>query len=206
VTNEWRFRMVTPAKGDYTVLPINAAARREADAWDPANDEAAGQQCRSYGAAIIMQVPGRLHVTWENDTTLRLDTDAGMQTRRFRFGQTAPSSGEPTWQGDSAAEWQVARGQGREARAASTPAGTGGLKVVTTRMKPGYLRKNGVPYSGDAVVTEYFRRFSDRNADYLNVTVMVEDRQYLNAPYVRSMQFKKEADGAKWSPSQCTSR
>lgn len=166
VTNEWRWRMLTPAKGDYAVLPINAAARKIADSWDPARDEASGEQCKSYGAAVIMQVPTRLHVTWENDNTMRIDTDAGTQNRRFQFGESRPPAGEPTWQGYSVAEWQVARGRGREA---TSQARSGTLKVVTTRMRPGYLRKNGVPYSGNAVVTEYFSRVADaKGAPYLN--------------------------------------
>ena len=55
VTEDWRFRMVTPAKGDYASVPINPAGRKIADAWDPAKDEAAGDQCKSYGAAAIMR-------------------------------------------------------------------------------------------------------------------------------------------------------
>src|SRR5688572_32269759 len=147
VTNEWRWRMLTPAKGDYAVLPINAAARAIADTWDPARDEAAGEQCRSYGAAVIMQVPGRLRITWENDNALRIDTDAGTQTRLFRFGGSPSPAGAPTWQGSSVAEWQAARGRGREGLTPGTPpVRTGTLKAVTTNLRPGYLRKNGVPY------------------------------------------------------------
>lgn len=205
VTNEWRWRMLTPAKGDYAVLPINAEARRIADTWDPARDEANGEQCKSYGAAVIMQVPGRLHITWENDNVLRIDTDAGSQTRLFRFGQPQPPAGEPTWQGYSAAEWQVARGRGREAQVSTTRTGT--LKAVTTRLRPGYLRKNGVPYSGSTIVTEYFSRVVDGKGEpYLNVTVIVEDPQYLTGPYVRSMQFRREPDGSKWKPEPCSAR
>src|ERR1700709_610918 len=73
VTEDWRYRMVTPAKGDYQAVPMNADARKIADAWDPAADEAAGNQCRSYGAAAIMRVPGRIHISWQDDKTLRLD-------------------------------------------------------------------------------------------------------------------------------------
>ena len=64
VTQDWRVRMFTPPKGDYAGVPLNAAARKIADAWDPAKDEAAGEQCRSYGAAALMRVPeiGRAHV------------------------------------------------------------------------------------------------------------------------------------------------
>ena len=76
------------------------------NAWDPAADEAAGNQCKSYGAAAIMRVPGRIHVTWQDDNTLRLDTDAGMQTRLFRFAPVPAAAGQPTWQGNSAARWE----------------------------------------------------------------------------------------------------
>src|SRR5256885_14066131 len=104
VTNEWRWRMLTPPKGDYATILINAEARRVADTWDPAKDEANGNQCRSYGAAVIMQVPARFHITWDNDTTLKIETDTGMQTRLFHFGQATRPPGEPTWQGFSVAE------------------------------------------------------------------------------------------------------
>ena len=207
VTNEWRWRMLTPPKGEYDVIPLNAAARKVADSWNPAQDEAAGVQCRSYGAAVIMQVPGRLRISWADDDTLRVDTDAGQQTRLFRFGRQAIPGGEPTWQGHSAAQWQPARGQAREVQAEPRPARTGTLKVVTTRLRPGYLRKNGVPYSSDATVTEYFTPFTDaRGNQYFNVQVIVEDPQYLTDVYVRSMQFRKEPDGSKWNPQPCTSR
>jgi len=197
--------MLTPAKGDYAVLPLNAEARRVADTWDPARDEASGNQCRSYGAAVIMQVPTRLRVTWENDNTLKLETDAGMQTRLFNFGPVQQPTSEPTWQGASGAEWQVARGRGREVQA-QTPARSGTLKVITRGMRSGYLRKNGVPYSDKAVVTEYFNRVSGPGAEYLNVLVVVDDPVYLTGPYARSMQFRREPDGAKWKPEPCSAR
>src|ERR671923_2568025 len=107
ITEDWKLRMVTPKKGVYEALPLNAEGRRVADTWDPARDEAAGEQCRAYGAANIMRLPGRLHITWENDTTLRIDTDAGTQTRLFHFGGSPSGSTEPGWQGYSAAEWQT---------------------------------------------------------------------------------------------------
>jgi hypothetical protein len=216
VTNEWRWRMLTPPKGEYDVIPLNAAARKIADSWDPAKDEAAGLQCRSYGAAVIMQVPGRLRITWADDTTLRIETDAGQQTRLFHFdgerrqgvaGDRAGTPAEATWQGYSLAQWQPARGQAREVNVDPRPARAGTLKVVTTGMRPGYLRKNGVPYSADAIVTEYFTPFGDaRGSQYFNVQVVVEDPQYLTDVYVRSMQFRKEPDGSKWNPQPCTAR
>jgi hypothetical protein len=206
VTNEWRWRMLTPPKGDYATLPINAEARKVADSWDPARDEASGNQCRSYGAAVIMQVPTRLHITWENETTLKIETDAGTQTRLFHFGPSEPPAGEAGWQGFSVAEWQVARGRGREAQAQPPVTRSGTLKVVTTRMRPGYLRKNGVPYSAEAVVTEYFNRASGPGGEYLNVLSSVVDPVYLTGPYARSMQFRREPDGAKWKPEPCSAR
>src|SRR5258706_16033912 len=81
VTEDWRWRMVTPAKGDYVTIPINAEAKKVADAWDPAKDEAAGEQCRSYGAPAIMRVPGRARIPGQDDNTLKVETDAGAPTR-----------------------------------------------------------------------------------------------------------------------------
>src|SRR2546423_2932472 len=112
VTEDWRFRMVTPPKGDYASVPLNAAARAVADKWDPAKDEAEGNACKSYGAANIMRTPGRLRISWENDTTLKIEADAGQQTRLLHFGPAAGAAQavEPSWQGYSVAEWEVAGG------------------------------------------------------------------------------------------------
>ena len=87
VTEDWRFRMVTPPKGDYTGVALNEAGRKFADAWDPAKDEAAGEQCKSYGAPNLMRVPGRLHITWQDDQTLKIESDAGQQTRVLHFAR-----------------------------------------------------------------------------------------------------------------------
>jgi hypothetical protein len=205
VTEDWRYRMVTPAKGDYTSVPMTAEAVTVADAWDPAADEAAGMQCKSYGAPAIMRVPGRLHVTWQDDSTLRVDTDAGMQSRIFRFAPGGAEIAAPSWQGDSRARWEVpARGRG-----APPPAGqprSGSLKVVTRNLKAGYLRKNGVPYSENAVVTEYLDLARLRNGDdILVVTSIVEDPRFLTQPFIVSTQFKRQPDAAGWDPSPCSS-
>src|SRR6516225_7723259 len=96
VSEDWRFRMLTPQKGDYPdITPLNDAGKKIADAWDPAKDEAAGEQCKGYGAGNMMRIPERLHITWNNDTTLKIETDAGMQTRLLRFGKPEPPSGQP---------------------------------------------------------------------------------------------------------------
>src|SRR6185503_4556557 len=121
-TEDWRYRMITPAKGDHPSQPLNQAGARLADAWDPAKDEAAGEQCRAYGAAGVMRVPGRLHMTWQDDNTMKVETEAGTQTRLFRFlgapAQTLLAVGAPeipgvtaaamapSWQGLSLAVWE----------------------------------------------------------------------------------------------------
>lgn len=202
VTEDWRWRMVTPPKGDYPSIPLTAEGRRVADAWDPAKDAAAGEQCKAYGAAGIMRVPTRLRITWDNNSALKIETDAGTQTRLFQFGSPPGTAGEATWQGISTATWEYAGG--RPPREGTASRG-GQLKVVTTRMRAGYLQRNGVPYSANAVVTEYFNRTQEPSGDsFLIVTTIVEDPQYLNTRFARSSHFKKEADGSKWSPTPCT--
>src|SRR3989304_3982040 len=99
VTEDWRYRRVTPPKGDYQGVPMTPEAVKVADAWDPAADEAAGEPCRSYGAPAIVRVPGRRHVTWQDGRTLRVEADAGTQTRLFRFGQPVPGGGAATGRG-----------------------------------------------------------------------------------------------------------
>jgi hypothetical protein len=195
VTEDWRYRMVTPPKGDYRRVPVTTAALPLINGWDPAADERAGNQCKSYGAAALMRMPGRLHITWEDAETLRLDADAGTQTRLFRFVAAASPSGAPSWQGESAARWD---------RPAATNAG-GSLHVVTTNLREGYLRRNGVPYSARTTVTEDFDLAPQPGGgQLLVVTTVVEDPVYLARPFVVSSHFKKEADGSKWDPTPCS--
>jgi len=209
VTEDWRWRMVTPIKGDFASIPLNAEGYKVGDSWDPAQDEAAGLQCKSYGAPAIMRAPGRLHITWQDDNTLKVETDAGTQTRLFHFG--GKPGGDPSWQGYSAANWErPVRGSGApQAGLGATREGTQGrsLEVVTTLLRPGYLRKNGPPYSANTVLREYYDLSKERNGDtWFVVTTVVEDPQYLTEPFVTSTNFKKEANGAKWNPSACTAR
>jgi len=200
VTEDWRYRMVTPPKGAFGGVPLNAEGRRVANAWDPAKDEAANEQCKAYGAAALMRVPGRLHITWQDPNTLKIDTDAGTQTRLFHFGGAPPEHVEASRQGSSVAEWENAgagRGQPR----------SGDLKVVTTGMLPGYLRKNGVPYSANAVLTEYYDRIHAQNGDdWLVVTTEVRDPMYLTMPFTTSTHFKKLPDASGWRPEPCAAK
>jgi hypothetical protein len=196
VTENWRYRMVTPAKGEYRRIPSSPAALPLINAWDPAADERAGNQCKSYGAGAIMNVPGRLHITWQDANTLRMDTDAGTQTRLFRFSPSVSASAPPSWQGESVATWERATG----------PDGGGSLRVVTTNLRAGYLRKNGVPYSERTTVTEHFDITTlPDGSKLLLVTTIIEDPVYLTGPYVISPHFKQEQDGSKWEPTSCSS-
>jgi hypothetical protein len=213
VTEDWRWRMVTPPKGDYASVPLNAEGRKVADGWSLEADNAAGNQCRAFGAAAIMRMPTRIRMSWQDDQTLKLDTDAGRQMRLFRFASATPSEVLPlaplpptprTWQGVSTAQWfrqPQTRGLGFGGRGTLTG---GSLRVVTRNMRAGYLRKNGVPYSEDAVVTEAFHRHDEPTGDiYLTVTAIVNDPKYLTQPFVTSSSFKREADQSKWSPTPC---
>ena len=207
VSEDWKFRMVTPPKGEYGGVPISPEGRKVADAWDPAKDEAAGMQCKAYGAAGIMRIPGRLHITWENDDTLRIDADAGTQTRLIHFGTAPASSEDLTWQGRSVAQWEAAGGRGVRATESEPSARGGFMKVVTTRMRPGYLRKNGVPYGSNATMTEYFESHLGPNGErYLVASTVIEDPQNLSQPYVTSANFKKLPDASGWNPTPCTSK
>ena len=213
VTEDWRWRMMTPAKGDFAGVPLNAAARKLGLAWDPAKDEADGNQCKAYGAPALMRIPGRLRISWQDDRTLKIEADSGTQTRLLHFGGAPPSNEPPSWQGYSVANWEgIVRGPGTPefAPVALNPReGTRGraLEVVTTNLKPGYLRKNGVPYSGTARLREFFSLSRQPNGDtWFVVTTVVEDPESLTTPFVTSTDFKKQADTSGWNPTPCSVR
>lgn len=221
ITEDWRFRMVTPPRGDFASLNLNAEGARVGNAWDPQADVAAGEQCRAYGAIGVMRLPTRLRISWQDPNTLKIETDAGTQTRLFHMGTPgsatleramAADRGEPSWQGYSVASWETqaegsgvaAGGGGGRGRGGGAPQLSGSLKVVTTNLRPGYHRRNGAPYSGNAVYTEFFDRVSGpQNETWLIVTSVVDDPQYLNGPFMNSTHFKLEPDDSKFSPRPC---
>jgi hypothetical protein len=199
--------MITPAKGDVSYVPLNAEGRRLAEAWDPARDEAAGEQCKGYAAPAIMRLPSRVEISWQDDNTLKLDIDTGMQTRLFRFGQAEPQ-GARSWQGWSTASWQLS-GTTEQFYPGPTSLGqikrAGSLKVDTTNLRPGYLRKNGVPFSENAFMTEYYTLIvEDDGNQYLVIQTFVADPRYLTGHFVRTLQFKREPDGSKRNPVPCS--
>ena len=213
ITEDWKFRMVTPKKGVYETLPLNAEGRKVGDSWDPARDEAAGEQCRAFGAGNIMRMPTRLHITWEDANTLRVETDAGTQTRLFHFGGKPAPGLQPSWQGYSTAAWEgITRGPGEPdflPIALNPREGMRGqsLEVTTTHLRSGYLRKNGVPYSARTTLKEYFDVRTERNDEtWFVVTTIVEDPEYLTTPFVTTTDFKKQPDAAGWNPTACSAR
>ena len=243
VTEDWHQRMMTAPKGDFGAgepgatagfngarngqganpsqggnIPYKVDAAKLAMAWDPARDEAEGNQCKAYGAPGVMRQPTHLHITWQDENTLRIDTDAGTQTRLLHFvptlaaaGPNAPpstplvekppaSNDPPSWQGRSTAQWKSMGGVGDWAKG-------GSLEVVTTNLKPGYYWKNGMPYSGKLVLTEHFRVLKEATGDdWLYMSQMAEDPDYLTEPWIITYHFKKLPDGLRWNPSPCSAK
>jgi len=226
VSEDWRHRMTTPRKGDFESLPLSPEGTRVANTWDLTKDDQAGLQCKAFGIGGIMRQPGRLHITWQDDNTLKMEFDAGTQTRLLYFDKAKQPSDEKSWQGHSIAQWEgPALGQRGAPRGSSAPRDPGGggqglrggpappdavfeggsLKVVTTSFREGYLRKNGVPYSENSSITEYINRLPQlpNGENWLLVITVIEDPKYLTQPFYTSTQFKLEPDGSKFKPTPC---
>lgn len=206
ISEDWRWRMVTPAKGDVQSIPVTQKALDVANAWDPARDTAAGEQCRAYGAPGLMRSPTRLRISWKDDQTLQVETDYGMQTRLLYFAPSTPPAAPPSWQGSSVARWDGLTAAGRGfggpvVRVAPGPSGS--LRVVTTNLRPGYLRKNGVPYSANTTLTEHWNLFQTPTNTYVVITTLVRDPEHLQIDWLTSLNFQREADGSKWDPKPC---
>jgi hypothetical protein len=250
VTEDWRWLMVVPNKGNSDSIQLTPAGQAILNAWDPAKDEAEGNQCKGYGAGAISRLPTRAHVTWQDDNTLKWEADQGTQTRLFKFGAPAQSvdASARSWQGVSVATWEPVAGGGRGGAAPAggarggpgAPAGfpgapqpaiddaaallpvnappaaagargnnqNGWLKVVTNNVKSGYLRKNGVPYSEKATITEYFQPMPETyGVRYMVVTTIIEDPEYLTGPLITSSNYKKLPDTNNgWDPQPCSVR
>jgi len=210
VVEDWRYRMLPPIRyqdrpqrlGERYGVPINAVAREIALAWDPSADEAAGEACKAYSAANVMRLPGRIRITWQDDRSLKLETEAGTQTRLLEFDDPAPRGGD--WQGVTHASWpRVRSGLANQLGQVLT----GSLLLETSNLRPGYLQKSGIPHSGNATVTEYLARVNEDNGDsYLVITTTVEDPTYLTEPYLTTAHFKMLPDNSDWNPSPCSVR
>jgi hypothetical protein len=213
IMEDWRWRMVTPLKGDAASIPVLASTRAAIDAWDPAKDQAAGEECKAYGAPGLLRLPGRLRITWQDERTLKIETDTGMQTRLLHFDEPPPANTAPSRQGYSTASWNLGPGRGGPAGvpglglAPRAPTQNRTLEVTTTHLLPGYLRKNGIPYSAMATLTEYFDRFSEPDGtQWFTVTTVVTDPVYLGMPFVTTTDFRREPNDSGWSPTPCSAR
>jgi hypothetical protein len=204
VNEDWRWRMMTPPKGDYASVPLNPAGKAKADTWDASQDGS----CKAYYVAGLMRMPTRLHITWASDDVLQIESDWGQQTRRVFFNSAElPAPGAGTPQGRSLGIWEhpvkVIGGTGTSGGPAS-PGGS--LKITTDYLAPGWLRRNGVPYSEHTQLTEYFDRFQTPDGkEWFVVTTIVDDPSYLTKPFITSSHFRREPDGAKWTPRPCKS-
>ncbi len=203
VTEDWLWRMTTRPKGDASSIPLNPNGRKVANEWDPSTDGS----CKAFGAAALMRMPTRVRVSWESDEVLKVETDAGQQTRRLVFGKPRPAGVAKSAQGYSAATWVFAPpAPFRAPPIPGAPPAKGGdsLMVTTTDMTAGWLRRNGIPYSENARMTEYFDVFAlDSGEQWFVVTTLVDDPEYLAQQYYTSSHFRREKDGAKWDPQPC---
>jgi hypothetical protein len=192
VSEDWRFRMVVPPKGDHPDFLLTPAGQKLADAWDPAKDEAEKDHCKAYGAPNIMRVPGRFHITWADDYTLKIETDAGTQTRLIRFAAPGKpvAAGAPSRQGTSTAQWE------RKS-----------LRADTSNLLPGYLQYNGVPFSSDLKMVEYFDVIREPGGEvWLINDAVLTDPTYLVRSHKRSTHLRKQADASGWDPQPCLLR
>ncbi len=208
ITQNWRFRMLVPGPGEYADIPLNQKAKQLADAWKAGADEAAGKQCEAYGAAVLMRNPERLHISWLDGETLRVETDSGMQTRLLHFKPAAPGTQMPaSLQGFSLAKWVMPGGGGFLAAAGPAAGGEhyGSLQVSTDHLSPGLLRKNGVPYGADTTMTEWWDlRTEPQGDEWLSIATTVRDPEYLQGPFIYDSVFQKEPDSSKWDPEPCS--
>jgi hypothetical protein len=207
VTEDWRWRMLTAPPGDYASVPLNPAGQAIAKQFNPAPYGSGWTEtidCRAYGAAGLMRMPTRVHITWTNPNQLQIQTDWGQQTREIYFNRRDVPRDAPSAQGHSLADWIIPQsgvGRGRGPRPKPV---TGKLHVLTDNLVPGWLRRNGVPYGAHTQVTEWYQGFTDPTGKHwFDVTTQVEDREYLTAPFITSSDFRQETDGSKWSPHPC---
>ena len=204
VTEDWIERMSPDSPpsgtGGRDAADRVAAGGRGRGAAPPAGAD----PCRAYGAGGSMRVPGRLNISWVDDNTLKIEMDAGTQTRTLRFGQSTPPA-QKSLQGHSVATWETgarAGGFGGGGRGGAAPAAPrwGQLKVVTTNTTGGFLLSSRNAYTENAVITEYFAPHSDFGVDYMTVVTSVEDG---GNPRIVSSTFKKEPNGSKFKPTGC---
>jgi hypothetical protein len=174
-------RIPGPEIGDYLGLPINASARLHADSWDASLLTLPEHQCKPHPSDYGIRGPAQLRVWKEVDTAtqklIAYHTLISWQTPQrtiWMDGRPHPPDFAPhTWQGFSTGVWN-----GDE------------LVITTTHLKTGWIRRNGVPRSEKAVVTEHWIR----HEKYLTVATIVDDPAYLTQPFIRTTDFVENPD------------
>jgi len=196
VTEDWRFRHGDSPKGIYTGVSLNAEGRKIADAWDPANDEATGEQCRATGLRTSCGCPDAF-TSLQDEQTLKIETDAAKQTVCYIS--------------------IAIRGRGEIGRVFRKRHGTDpvGPRYRSSRFsegchdqpQAGILAKEGVPYSASAVLTEYFDRVIEPTARRnLAITSTVRIQCIWRSRSSRHSHYKKQTDSSGWNPTPCSAR
>jgi len=178
-----------PDIGDYLGLPINDAARRRADSWDAGKWTMLERQCEPHPPDYGPRGPASLRISStvepvSQDVISWHTTLMWMLPQRtiYMDGRARPSAyAQHTWQGFSTGEWEGDM-----------------LKVTTTHLKEGWLRRNGVPRSEKATLTEYFIR----HGEYLTLVTIVKDPVYLTEAFVRTSNWVADP-GFQLSPFSC---
>jgi hypothetical protein len=153
-------RIPGPDVGDYAGLPINDAARTRANTWDASLLTLPEHQCKPHPSTYGFRGVGQLRI-WE-------DRDPATQRLVKIHSPHPPELAPHTWQGFSTGRFE------------------GDVLVVrTTHLKAGWIRRNGLPLSDRATMTERFFR----HGDLLTHVMMIEDPVYLAEPLVKSNGF-----------------
>jgi hypothetical protein len=176
------FRTAGPPVGEYAGLPLNDAAHAVADNWNPEDGYKPENQCKMHGAAYIMRSPIRFFLSYDDDTTISIKIELEMGRERKIYLDDRPAEGPPTEMGHSVGVWNGDM-----------------LTVTTTNMTEKYIRRNGVPNSEQAVMTEHIIRHDD----YISLISIIEDPVYLTEPLIRSVSFRKRDDEFKWVRYDC---
>src|SRR3974377_1188998 len=168
-------RLAGPELGDYTVLPVNGAARARAEAWDASLIALPEYQCRVHPSDYASSFADiRIWEEFDKDTQTLL----AIHLHHFAWGTErtiwmdgrprAPDYAPHTSMGFSTGKWD------------------GDILTVTTdHLKEGWIRRNGVPRSDRALVTEHFIR----NGGGMTWVVVIKDPPYLTEPMIRSRDY-----------------
>ena len=170
-------RVAGPELGDYTGLPINDAARLHADTWSASRLTLPEEQCMPHPATYALRGPMNIRI-WKEVDPITQDVIAirthgsWMAPERTWYLDNRPhppAYAAHTWQGFTTARYEF-----------------GGITTLTTHLKEGWVRRNGVHHSDEATMVEHWFR----HGEYLTVMTIVTDPVYLTEPMVKSTNFR----------------